>query len=272
MHTHPIRAAVFDIDGTLALMDKDAGTYAALPGAVEALEALRVRGLPVVAYTNGTFFPPAHYYPLLADAGLALDPGHILTPATVAARQLAAKGYRRVLVLGADGTRVPLREAGVEVALPGEAGAVDAVLVGWMKDFGAADLEAAAQALWGGVAMYATSVAPHFAGAKGRMLGISGAVAAALHNATGVKATVFGKPEVIGLHDISQMLNIPPQEMVVIGDDPKLEIAMARRAGALAVGVTTGTVDAGGFAAADPAVRAQVVLPGLQDLMAERWW
>jgi 4-nitrophenyl phosphatase len=272
MHTHPIRAAVFDIDGTLAMMDKDKGTYAALPGAVEALAALQARGLPVVAYTNGTFFPPAHYYPLLADAGLKLAPEHILTPATVAARQLAAKGYRRVLVLGADGTRVPLRDAGVEVAVPGEGGAVDAVLVGWMKDFGAADLEAAAQALWGGVALYATSVAPHFAGAKGRMLGISGAVAAALHNATGVKATVFGKPEVVGLMDIAAMLEVPPQEMVVIGDDPKLEIAMARRAGALAVGVTTGTVDADGFAAADPDLRAQVVLPGLPGLLAEAWW
>ncbi len=82
MHPHPIRAAVFDIDGTLAMMDKDSGTYAALPGAVAALAALKARGMPVVAYTNGTFFPPAHYYPLLADAGLVLDPGHILTPAT----------------------------------------------------------------------------------------------------------------------------------------------------------------------------------------------
>ena len=40
MHSHPIRAAVFDIDGTLAMMDKDTGTYAALPGAVAALRAL----------------------------------------------------------------------------------------------------------------------------------------------------------------------------------------------------------------------------------------
>lgn len=272
MHTHPIRAAVFDIDGTLAMMDKDTGTYAALPGAVEALTALRARGVPVVAYTNGTFFPPAHYYPLLADAGLVLDPGHILTPAAVAARQLAKLGVGRLLVIGADGTRVPLREAGIEVALTGDSGAVDGVMLGWTKDFGAADLEAAAQLLWAGKPLYATSIAPHFAGAKGRLLGISGAVAAALHNATGVKATVYGKPEVIGLQDISDMLGIPAAEMVVIGDDPKLEIAMARKAGAFAVGVTTGTVDAAGFNAADSALRAQVVLPGLQGLLAQGWW
>ena len=138
MHSFPIRAAVFDIDGTLALLDKESGTYAALPGAVAAVAGLRARGLPVVAYTNGTFFPPAHYYPLLAAAGLPFDPGHILTPASVAARQLAAMGHRRVMVLGADGTRVPLRDAGIDVVLPGQ-GAVDAVLLGWTRDFGAAD-------------------------------------------------------------------------------------------------------------------------------------
>lgn len=272
MQGQAIRAAVFDIDGTLAMMDKDSGTYAALPGAVTALAGLRAKGLPVVAYTNGTFFPPAHYYPLLADAGLVLDPGHILTPAAVAARQLAAMGYERLLVLGAEGTRVPLQEAGLEVALPGDDGPFDAVMLGWMKDFGAKDLEAAAQALWGGLPLYATSIAPHFAGAKGRLLGISGAIAAALQNATGTAPTVFGKPEVIGLTDISQMLGIPENQMVVIGDDPKLEIAMARKAGALAIGVTTGTVDAAGFQAAPEALRAHAVLPGLIGLMEQAWW
>jgi NagD protein len=272
MHSHPIRAAVFDIDGTLAMLDKDTGTYAALPGAVAVLRALDARGMPVVAYTNGTFFPPAHYYPLLAEAGLVLAPGHILTPATVAARQLAKMGVKRLLTIAADGTRVPLRDAGIEVALAGEGGEVDGVMLGWTKDFGAADLEEAAQLLWAGKPLYATSIAPHFAGAKGRLLGISGAVAAALHNATGVKAKVFGKPETIGIEDISAMLGVPAQEMVVIGDDPKLEIAMARKAGAFAVGVTTGTVDAAGFEAAEPGLRAQVVLPGLEGLMAQGWW
>jgi ribonucleotide monophosphatase NagD (HAD superfamily) len=103
MHSHPIRAAVFDIDGTLAMLDKDTGTYAALPGAVAVLRALDARGMPVVAYTNGTFFPPAHYYPLLAEAGLVLAPGHILTPATVAARQLAKMGVKRLMTIAAEG-------------------------------------------------------------------------------------------------------------------------------------------------------------------------
>jgi 4-nitrophenyl phosphatase len=272
MHPHPIKAVVFDIDGTLALLDKDTGTYAALPGAVAALGAAAERGLPVVAYTNGTFFPPAHYYPLLAAAGLVFQPGHILTPATVAARQLIRRGIKRVLVIGADGTRVPLREAGLDVVLPDQGTGVDAVLLGWTKDFGLSDLETAAQCLWAGVPLFATSVAPYFAGSKGRMLGVSGAMAAALQHATGVTATVFGKPEVAGLDDISALLGVDVCNMMVVGDDPTLEIAMAQRAGAFAVGVTTGTVSAAGFAAATPALRAAVVLPDLTGLGGQSWW
>lgn len=173
MHTHPLRVVVFDIDGTLALMDKTTQTYTALPGAVDALAACRAAGKPVVAYTNGTFFPPAHYYPLLAEAGLVLDPGHILTPAAVAAGRLSALGYKRVMVMGADGTTVPVREAGIEVVAPTpDAGPVDAVLLGWTRDFGARDLEAVVQAVWDGAKPFACSVAPYFAGANGRLLGI----------------------------------------------------------------------------------------------------
>jgi 4-nitrophenyl phosphatase len=265
-----IRACVFDIDGTLAMMDKDAGTYTALPGAVDALKTLSAR-MPVVAYTNGTFFPPAHYYPLLADADLYLAPGHILTPATVAAQALAQK-YQRIMVVGAEGTKVPLRDAGIDVvdAIPGLQ--AEAVLIGWTKDFGASDLEAAAQAAWAGAAVYATSIAPYFASAKGRMLGISGAIAAALHNATGVKPIVFGKPETAGLTIVSALTGIPPADMAVIGDDPNLEILMARRAGAFAIGVTTGIADSAAFHAMPSDQRAHHVVASLQGLTSQDWF
>lgn len=270
MHPHNIKAVVFDIDGTLAMLDKETGRYTALPGAVEALAECRARGLPVVAYTNGTFFPPAHYYPILAEAGLRLDPGHILTPAAVAARALKAMGYSRIMVMGAEGSTVPVEEAGIEVIAPTKhAPKVDAVLLGWCKDFNAEQVEAVVQAVWDGARPFAGSVAPYFAGAGGkRLLGISGAIAAALSNATGVPVTVFGKPEPAGLGIVSALTGARPEEMVIVGDDPKLEIRMGRKAGALCVGVTTGVVDAAGFASQPEEIRAQIVLPSLDGFAA----
>lgn len=264
---------MFDIDGTLALMDKSTGTFTALPGAIKALAACRAAGITVVAYTNGTFFAPTHYYPLLASAGLVLEPGHILTPATVSAARLKALGYTRVMVLGAEGTRVPLREIGIEIIEPTlDAPPVEAVLLGWTRDFGAEQLEAVCQAVWNGATPYAGSVAPYFAAAEGKLLGISGAIAAALENATDTKVTVFGKPEVAGLEMVCDLTNCQIHEVVVIGDDPKLEIRMGRRAGAFTIGVATGIADADAFAAADEDMRADLVLPSLEGFADQPWF
>jgi 4-nitrophenyl phosphatase len=265
---HPIRAAVFDIDGTLALMDKEQGTYAALPGAAAALELMRAKAIPTVAYTNGTFFPPEHYYPLLAAAGLHLEPGHIMTPATVAARQLVSRGIKTVMLIGAEGTRVTLQQAGIEIveAVAG-APAVGAVLLAWTPEFHSSHLEAATQAIWSGATLYATSVAPYFPGAKGKLMGVSGAMAAAINNATGAKAVVFGKPSVDGMDIVREITGAPAQNTMVIGDDPKLEISMARKAGAYAVGVATGHSDEAAFAAMPADLRAHVVLKDLTALV-----
>lgn len=269
---HPIRAAVFDIDGTLALMNKEQGTFTALPGVIDALQACRNIGIQVVAYTNGTFFPPAHYYPLLADAGIVIDPGHILTPAEVAAQALKRLGYAQVMVMGGDGTRVPVMDAGIEVIDPtADAPKVDAVLLGYTRDFGATELEAVVQAVWDGATPYAGSVAPYFASSKGRMLGISGAIAAALENATDVPVTVFGKPETAGLDIVTALTGAQPHEMAVIGDDPKLEIRMGRKAGAYCIGVTTGIADQAHFNSFPADERAHVVLSSMEDFTTQPW-
>ena len=71
MHSHPIRAAVFDIDGTLAMIDKDNGTYQALPGAAQALADLGAPG------PGGGGLYQRHLLsarPLLPAAGLHLAP------------------------------------------------------------------------------------------------------------------------------------------------------------------------------------------------------
>jgi HAD superfamily hydrolase (TIGR01450 family) len=272
MHNHPIRTAVFDIDGTLAMMDKQTGRYTALPGAADALAACRSAGIAVIAYTNGTFFPPAHYYSRLADAGLSFDPGHILTPAVVAAHHLMQTGHRRVMALGADGTTVPLVEAGLEVLPPSATDRpVDAVLVGWTRDFGLPELEALVEAVWNGAQPYTMSDAPYFAGAKGRILGVSGAISAMISQTTDVVPVVLGKPSTLGMEMIGALTGCRLAEMVVIGDDPSLEIRMARTAGALAVGVTTGLFDSHAFMRVPSEQRAHLVLGTLEGLNSQPW-
>lgn len=260
-----IRALCFDIDGTLAMMDKDTGTYQALPGAVDTLNEARARGIPVVAYTNGTFFPPAHYYPRLADAGLVIDPGHVLTPAVVAAGVLKARGHTRIMVLADDGIRVPLAEAGIELVEPVKgAGDVGAVMIGYTRNLSSDALDAIIGAVWDGAQPFTSSVAPFVASAKGRIPGIPGAVSAAITHCTGIAPEIMGKPSVAGMQIVCGLTGVSAQETAVIGDDPKLEIQMGRLAGSYAVGLTTGAYGLADFDAAAPEHRANVVLGTLE--------
>jgi NagD protein len=261
----PIRAVIFDIDGTLAVLDKVTQTYTALPGAIQAIGACRAAGLRTAAYTNGTFFPPADYYPLLAAAGLRFDDGHIMTPASVAASYLANLGHQKIMVVGGEGTRAPLREAGLEVLNPTRGTKAHAVLVGWTRDFGLPELEAACEAVWNGAGLFTVSDAPYFASGNGRMLGVSGAISAMIAQATELKPIVVGKPSTLGLGLICDFLEVAPQDTLVIGDDPNLEIRMAREAGAYAVGVTTGIADTAAFNRMSASIRAHRVLSDLRN-------
>ena len=63
----------------------------------------------------------------------------------------------------------------------------------------------------------------------------------------------------------------PSAETVVIGDDPSLEIRMARKAGAYAVGVTTGLYDRHAFMRVTSEERAHLVLDTLEGLSSQPW-
>ena len=55
----PIEGLMFDLDGTLVLSDRSLTGYQVLPGAIEVLAELNARGIPFVALTNGSAYPPA---------------------------------------------------------------------------------------------------------------------------------------------------------------------------------------------------------------------
>lgn len=263
----PAGGFIFDIDGTLALADGHEGLVA-LPGAHALVNRLNTQGTPIVAYTNGTFRTPAEYQQTLRSAGLEFLPDRVLTPASVAAAYFLKRDIRRVLVLGVEGVFKPLQEAGIETVRPDDnLDSVQAVLIGWHPDFILRDLDAACRAVWTGAALFTVSNAPFFASRGGRMLGISGAIAAMITSVTGRRAIVLGKPSEHGLRIACARMGLRPSQVAVIGDDPMLEVNMARRGGARAVGVLTGIGDREAFLRLPENRRAHLVVDSLAELM-----
>jgi len=264
-----VRGFVFDIDGTLALADKRLSGYQPLPGACELLALLRERGLPHVGFTNGSTKTPRQLSEALTQIGIELDEQHTMTPVSVAIDLFQRRRYRRLLVLGGEGVWKPLVDAGFDVVRsPERADDADAVLIGWHPGFVVADLDAACRAVWAGAAFYTVSKAAVVASREGRTLGISGALAAAVHSVTGKKAVVVGKPSSRALTCASGRLGgVKPAHMAIVGDDISLENAMALRGGAMSIGVHTGLSSAEDFERLPADSRPHLSLSGVDRLL-----
>jgi len=260
---------MFDVDGTLILSDRLLGGYRPLPGAIEVLNTLRKRNIPYVALTNGSAYPPAEQAARLRALGLPVGDDQMLTPSSVAADLMPRRGVKSALVLGTPGVGHCLAEAGIALRFTGESGAeqADAVYVGWHPDCGMKDIEAACHAIWNGASLYVASDVPFFASASGRTMGYSHAITAAIRKLTRAPMILVGKPSLHALRFVAGRLGVPMRKVAVVGDDPAVEIVMARRAGATCFAVTTGFTKEADWAAQPANRRPHRLLSGVGDLL-----
>ena len=264
-----LKGFLFDLDGTLLLSDRSLGAYEVLPGAIEVLSALSARAIPFVVLTNGSAYPPAEQAARLRELGLPVADERMLTPSSVAADLMSRNAVARVLVLGTRGVGHALSEAGIATTMTGEprASEVDAVYIGWHPQCTMKDIEAACQAIWAGAKLYVASDVPFFATKQGRTMGYSYAIVGAIRRMTRAPFILTGKPSLHALRFAARRLGMPMRCLGVVGDDPGVEIIMARRGGATAFGVTTGVTKLEDWARQTGNRRPHRVLNEIRDLL-----
>jgi HAD superfamily hydrolase (TIGR01450 family) len=260
---------IFDMDGTIALGDAKSGGHRALPHAIATLEALKAAGTPYVVFTNGSAKPPAAYAASLRNAGFPVEDAQMLTPSSSTAIWLSKKGIGKVRVLGNAGCAAPLVDAGLEVVGPAEAAeGVEAVYTGWFREFDFEALEAACHSLWNGARLVTASNVPFFATANGRAIGASFPINAMLTAMTRKRPRILGKPSAEAFDTALTIMGLPKSasaQVVVVGDDPALEMRMANAAGAMSIGLATGIM--GSEADLPARDRPSVLLNDLQVLL-----
>lgn len=260
---------MFDLDGTLVLTDRSLRGYQVLPGAVEVLTELTSRRIPFVALTNGSAHPASEQAPKLRAAGVPIADEQLLTPNSVAVDLMQRHGVKRVLVLGSAGVGRALVEAGIEARFPGDEGAesVQAVYIAWHPECNMRDIEAAIHAIWNGAKLYVASDVPFFATTHGKTMGYSHAITAAVRKLTHAPMILTGKPSLHALRLVSKKLGVPMRHVGVVGDDPLVEMIMARRGGAMGFGVTTGMTSAEAWAAQPRTRRPHRIVRSLGEIL-----
>jgi 4-nitrophenyl phosphatase len=264
-----VKGFMFDLDGTLVLSDRSLGGYEVLPGAIEVLSALQRRAIPFVVLTNGSAYRPAEQASRLRNVGLPLEDEQMLTPSNVAADLMRRAGITRALILGSRGVGAVLAESGIEIRFPGEPSSQDvqAVYVGWHPECNMKDIEAACNAIWAGAKLYVASDVPFFATKHGRTMGYSYAIVGAIHRLTKARVLLTGKPSLHALRFVAKKLKLPIRNIAVVGDDPVVEIIMARRGGAIALGVVTGMTKIEDWARQPASHRPHRVLKDIRDIL-----
>ena len=256
-----VRAFILDADGVLMYRNTP------IPGSPEALVELRRRGMPYRVVTN---FSSAHRSSLAAAfgkaAGIPVDHTEIITAASAAAAYTAAHhpGAPLLVLAAPDAKREWVgQELLTPVQADGRAEPVAAVVVGDAgDDLSYANLDIAFRQMRNGAEFVAMHRNPWWMTPKGFTLD-AGSVVAGLEFALGRRAVICGKPSPVVFRQAITELRAEMRrrgeprlrtfDVAMVGDDPKADIAAARRVGlrgflTLTGKVTADEADAGGVA------------------------
>lgn len=266
---------MFDIDGCLVISDGPAGQDGRiLDGAAEAIEYMKSSGRKYCVYTNGTAQKPSDIAAHLRELGINVPDELVLTPAVVAAEVIKDKyDDKPVMMFGGEGMMHDFVKRGVnlvdiDAAIKGSKPEVVAVVIGWDTDFGKPKIQVAAEAILAGADLYCTSFSPAFASKDRLNVGVSGFITAGLLFVTETtEFEVLGKPSQHSMNIISRILDTPVPEILVIGDDLYLEASMARKAGAVAGLVTTGTSSADDADKCAPELKPHLVVDSMLEFV-----
>jgi HAD superfamily hydrolase (TIGR01458 family) len=227
------RAVLLDIDGVLTQ------SWRPLPGAVDAVTALRAAGHPVALVTNTTSRTRDWIASALAEAGFPVQPGDVLTAPVITAGYLARQhpGARCALLSSGD-TAADLDK--LTLIGDDDPGPPDVVILGGAgPEFSYPALNRVFGFLRDGARLVAMSRGLFWRTDEGLQLD-TGAFLAGLEQAAGVEAEVTGKPSAAFFTTALGTVGAPAERAVMVGDDIESDVLAAQAAGITGVLVRTG--------------------------------
>jgi NagD protein len=268
MRLDEVRGFVFDVDGTLVRRFPD-GVHP-LPGAVEVLDAIRASGRPVAIFSNGSHLPPAEFARHLREDGLPVADEEMVSPVSSALSYLRRRHEGRpVLLFAQDPVRELMVGAGVRVVDGEAAESAAVVLVLHVDDAPMAELERAARAIVAGAKLLTANYLPAYAGANGPIFSRGAMLTAAIAKAAGVRPMVVGKPSRAAVQELRDHLGVPSEQLLVTGDDVRMDIGLGRQGGSLTVLVRTGITGGTDLSRLPEHRRPHAVVDGVGELL--RW-
>ena len=235
MPLRPYSAYIFDLDGTLFRGEQP------IVGAADTLRALADRGALIRYLTNNSTRSQSFYADKLRKMGFAAEPADVYSSAIGTARHLRDADLKSAYVIGEEGLRQTLADAGITIT----DSSPEAVVVGLSKGFDYNQMNLAMQLIRKGATFIATNTDATYPMEHGQFVPGSGSVVAAVSVCSETNPFVVGKPNPFLIELILEDVGLQPSEVLVVGDRRDTDIESGRRAGCDTCLVLTGHAQSG---------------------------
>lgn len=222
------RGFLFDLNGVFYVEER------ILPQAAEVIARVRERNLPCRFLTNTSTASRETLHTRLHALGLSIQPEEIFTPSRAAALFLKSRNLKRCHLILAEDAKRDLSEFAEDPTHP------EAVVIGDIGDrWNYHVMNKAFEMLIFGAELIALHKGRYWQVESGLRIDI-GAFITGLEYASGKEATVIGKPAPSFFEMALASINLPPRDVVMIGDDLEADVGGAQRSGMHGVLVKTG--------------------------------
>lgn len=224
---------IFDLDGTIYLGER------AIPGAPETIAELRAGGARVVFLSNKPIEAASTYAAKLTKLGIPTSTDDVLNSSIVLARYLARTAPdARVYLIGEEPLAHELRIRNIQmVEDPLQA---TFVVASWDRQFTYKKLNDALQAIRHGAHFIATHPDRTCPVEGGEVADVGGMIGA-IEGVTGKRVElVTGKPSPVTLQEALNLLGLPREDCIMVGDRLETDVRMGKEAGMAAAVVLTG--------------------------------
>lgn len=248
---------MFDLDGVIYVGGD------AIDGVAAHVERVRSSGRQVAFVTNNASRTPDQVADKLVGVGVEASPGDVVTSAQAAARLLAEEhgAGAKILLLGGEGLRVALLEAGLE-AVDEPEGAV-AVASGYGPDVRWRDIMRVATLVRGGLPYVASNTDMTIPTPYGIAPG-HGVLVRTIAGFAGVEPIVAGKPERPLMEETVR--RVGGERPLMVGDRLDTDIQGAHAIDVPSLLVLTGVCWLDDLATATPELRPSYISPTLEGL------
>ena len=207
-----------------------------IPGAADFIHRLRDQGIPFLILTNNSQYTQRDLQVRLAYMGLNVEPECIFTSALATAQFLdSQRPGGSAFVIGESGLTTALHDVGYILSDREP----EYVVIGETETYSFQRITQAIRFVLGGARFIATN--PDVMGpGEGGIVPATGAVAALISAATGVKPYFIGKPNPLMMRSALRTLNAHSEDSVMIGDRMDTDVIAGMESGVRTILVLTG--------------------------------